>query len=681
MDDSPRSSKRRKLDTPTRNSSLQIPKSSQRTPSSRLAKRAISLANESSTDVAEEVSTPTRRTSRKLAQAPNGVPKATLRGSRAVQEKDVYDDIEGALSQQKVSPAPSPAATGKTSIRKRKKTVWDPAKPHPFKSSPSKLAQRANAEEDTIVVQSSNRNSFRDLVNGFKHGPDTDAATQDELAVEDMTPTRRKKRIVMTPNGTPGSLGRVRSAVSNGPSGRKTQSSAGGKQQGDATSNQLQSNGFDGTVTSKGRGRPKNTKAATLLAMDAENEEPLTASPSKTAKSRAPVQESEDELGDHNLPSRTRTARDRRRANRADHTQNRDEESTADADEQVDDDLPIVNGDNDEAPDIDGHSIISSVLDPTEPSPFNKPSPLLKKQDASALLQTSIGEGRPLELLKTIVIDRITRKRPTPLIGLDEEFKFVYQLVENTITAGEGNSMLVIGARGSGKTALVDKVLSEVAKDNREDFHVVRLNGFIHTDDKITLREIWRQLGKEMDVEEDGGVGKNYADTLTTLLALLSHPSEQTDEATDQVAKAVVFVMDEFDLFATHPRQTLLYNLFDIAQSRKAPIAVLGLTTRIDVVNSLEKRVKSRFSHRYVHLSLAKTFTTFQEICKASLLVQPDQLNVEERAILTAPSTTTPSRGRKSKETKQVAKDDALSIWNMNIAVSCMPQRQHDPGC
>jgi origin recognition complex subunit 4 len=170
-----------------------------------------------------------------------------------------------------------------------------------------------------------------------------------------------------------------------------------------------------------------------------------------------------------------------------------------------------------------------------------------------------------------------------------------------------------------------------------------------------------------MDIEEDGsGPGKNYADTLATLLALLSHPSEQTGEVTDQVAKAVVFVMDEFDLFAQHPRQTLLYNLFDIAQSRKAPIAVLGLTTRIDVTNSLEKRVKSRFSHRYVHLRLATTFTAFQEICKACLLVQSEQLSVEERGILEGGTKITPAKKGK----KGDAKDDALSQWNANISVS-----------
>lgn len=32
---------------------------------------------------------------------------------------------------------------------------------------------------------------------------------------------------------------------------------------------------------------------------------------------------------------------------------------------------------------------------------------------------------------------------------------------------------------------------------------MVRLNGFIHVDDKLALRDIWRQLGREMEVEDE----------------------------------------------------------------------------------------------------------------------------------------------------------------------------------
>ena len=91
----------------------------------------------------------------------------------------------------------------------------------------------------------------------------------------------------------------------------------------------------------------------------------------------------------------------------------------------------------------------------------------------------------------------------------------------------------------------------------------------------------------------------------------------------------MIFVLDEFDLFTIHPRQTLLYNLFDIAQARKAPIVVLGLTTRIDVAESLEKRVKSRFSHRYVHLSLPKSLPAFWDICKEALTVNTEEPDAE----------------------------------------------------
>jgi len=233
--------------------------------------------------------------------------------------------------------------------------------------------------------------------------------------------------------------------------------------------------------------------------------------------------------------------------------------------------------------------------------------------------------AEPFSLVKSQILDGLTGKRRLPLIGLDEEYQKVYQLVQQTVVAGEGNSMLLIGPRGTAKTTLVETVISQLVEDHREEFYVVRLNGFIHTDDKLALKEIWRQLGKEMDVEDESmGIRSNYADTLTSLLALLSHPAEHSATATDmaQTSKSVVFVLDEFDLFASHSRQTLLYNLFDIAQSRKAPIAVLGLTTKVNVVESLEKRVKSRFSHRYVYLSLPKTFATFRDICKSALVCE-----------------------------------------------------------
>lgn len=78
--------------------------------------------------------------------------------------------------------------------------------------------------------------------------------------------------------------------------------------------------------------------------------------------------------------------------------------------------------------------------------------------------------------------------------------------------------------------------------------------------------------------------------------------SALTSEGSDKVP--VIFVLDEFDLFTVHKLQSLLYNLFDLVQVKKSliysfknshsPVTVVGITSRIDCVESLEKRVRSR---------------------------------------------------------------------------------------
>ncbi|KAF4552903.1 Origin recognition complex subunit 4-like protein [Elsinoe fawcettii] len=285
-------------------------------------------------------------------------------------------------------------------------------------------------------------------------------------------------------------------------------------------------------------------------------------------------------------------------------------------------------------------------------------------------------EEDELQRAKVAVMRRLARKPPLghpgpyhPLVGLDAEYQKVASLIEQTVTAGESNSMVLIGARGSGKTALVDNIIREHQVKYADDFHVVRLNGFVHTDDKIAIREIWRQLGREMDIEDDSLV-KNYADTLTTLLALLSHPSETGQNIDGRMAKSVIIILDEFDLFTHHPRQTLLYNLFDIAQSRKAPIAVLGLTTRFDVAEALEKRVKSRFSHRQTYLPLARTFASFKAMCQAHLTLPSSSA---WNKLITSLFATSVPLNNLLQQTYHTTKSVPFFLTGMLISISSLP--------
>ncbi len=62
----------------------------------------------------------------------------------------------------------------------------------------------------------------------------------------------------------------------------------------------------------------------------------------------------------------------------------------------------------------------------------------------------------------------------------------------------------------------------------------------------------------------------------------------------------VFVILDHFEVFASRQRQTLLYNLFDITQSADFQLCVVGVTARLDVIETMEKRLRSRFSQRQI---------------------------------------------------------------------------------
>ncbi|KAJ2394754.1 origin recognition complex subunit 4 [Coemansia sp. RSA 2603] len=224
--------------------------------------------------------------------------------------------------------------------------------------------------------------------------------------------------------------------------------------------------------------------------------------------------------------------------------------------------------------------------------------------------------------IRKTILNRLHGRTLLPeLIGLDTPFEAVFSLLNRTVVSAEGNTALLIGPRGSGKSSIVQKSLDVLERTHSSSsqpsgapsYYVVRLNGFIHTNDKIALRDIARQLLIKQDLE-DILIG-SFSDAFTYILNLMRTSGDQSS------MPPVLFVLEEFDLLAQHPKQSLLYTLFDIAQSQQTPIAVLGVTARIDVMDLLEKRVKSRFSHRQIHVCNAKTLDDFISIARVALSI------------------------------------------------------------
>lgn len=230
---------------------------------------------------------------------------------------------------------------------------------------------------------------------------------------------------------------------------------------------------------------------------------------------------------------------------------------------------------------------------------------------SSCLTKSILSEFHQV-LRKKLAFHTFTEK----LIGLEEQERILKDLISRSVKLGESNSVLLIGPRGSGKTAVLEKVKKELFElhEFSSNCFQVNLNGLIHTDDQIALKDIIHQLQLENNTK--GKSFRSFADTLLFLLEVL--------KSGPQNSKCILFILDEFDLFCQHKNQTLLYNLFDVAQTAQIPVAVIGVSCRLDVMGLLEKRVKSRFSHRMLHFFNKLNFEDYMRIVENILQLPID---------------------------------------------------------
>uniref|UniRef100_A0A7N0VG61 Origin of replication complex subunit 4 n=1 Tax=Kalanchoe fedtschenkoi TaxID=63787 RepID=A0A7N0VG61_KALFE len=171
--------------------------------------------------------------------------------------------------------------------------------------------------------------------------------------------------------------------------------------------------------------------------------------------------------------------------------------------------------------------------------------------------------------------------------GLDSNYSKLKFIVSSSVTEACNNSVLLLGPRGCGKTAVMELVLKDVLVEFPDMISVIRLNGMLHADDNCAIKEIARQLCLEHQLSFSKMV--SFDDNSQFMIAMLRECG--------LAHKTIIFVLDEFDLFS-QGKQRLLYSLLDAMQSVSSQAVVIGVSCRLDADQLLEKRVRSRFSHR-----------------------------------------------------------------------------------
>ncbi|CAM8904854.1 unnamed protein product [Rhodiola kirilowii] len=171
--------------------------------------------------------------------------------------------------------------------------------------------------------------------------------------------------------------------------------------------------------------------------------------------------------------------------------------------------------------------------------------------------------------------------------GTDSNYSKLKFIVSSSVTEACNNSVLLLGPRGCGKTAVLELVLKDVVIEYPDMISVIRLNGMLHADDNCAIKEIARQLCLEHKLSFSKMV--SFDDNSQFMIAMLHECG--------LAHKTIIFVLDEFDLFS-QGKQRLLYSLLDAMQSISSQAVVIGVSCRLDADQLLEKRVRSRFSHR-----------------------------------------------------------------------------------
>lgn len=167
-----------------------------------------------------------------------------------------------------------------------------------------------------------------------------------------------------------------------------------------------------------------------------------------------------------------------------------------------------------------------------------------------------------------------------PLPGYETQANLLRSLLKSTVKQIESNSVLICGPRGCGKSTFVEQCLKSECDPNQTE--IIYFNGFMDTEAT--------KLFDNMRV-----VAQAETRSVSALMDSLRQKCTSSQST-------VIAVLDEFDRFCKHTDQTFLYNIFDLSQKCRQ-LCVIGMTTRLDCLELLEKRVKSRMNQTIINLN------------------------------------------------------------------------------
>lgn len=214
---------------------------------------------------------------------------------------------------------------------------------------------------------------------------------------------------------------------------------------------------------------------------------------------------------------------------------------------------------------------------------------------------------------------------PATLPCRESEFEEVYSHLESAITDGSGACIYISGTPGTGKTATVREVVSQlnaaVNEEELDDFIFVEINGMKVTDPHQSYSLLWEALK---------GDRVSPSQALDLLEREFSHPSPRRIPC--------VVLMDELDQLVTK-NQSVMYNFFNWPGLRHSRLIVLAVANTMDLPErTLSNKISSRLGLTritfagYNHEQLMKIIQSRLEGVPGGI-VEPDAVQFASRKV------------------------------------------------
>ena len=170
---------------------------------------------------------------------------------------------------------------------------------------------------------------------------------------------------------------------------------------------------------------------------------------------------------------------------------------------------------------------------------------------------------------------------PASLPCREEAFATVYSHLEAAISDGSGACIYISGVPGTGKTATVREVVTQleaaVRAEELDDFIFVEINGMKVTDPHQSYSLLWEALRGDR-------VSPTHA--LDLLEREFNNPSPRRVPC--------VVLMDELDQLVTK-NQSVMYNFFNWPGLRHSRLIVLAVANTMDLPErTLSNKISSR---------------------------------------------------------------------------------------